>query len=299
MLINLVSALLHWPEASWLVGSGGFVATFVDIDTLVVRQVVAARLFEFSWVVPPGDVTSHSDLVLVFRLFNEVFAISVLGPVDFSVAVWSGDQSWVGLGEAPEHVSFLAEAFNDPVKSVTGEFFIITAASFFTLLPRDQVVDVRHGVFGSVEEVFFTGVVFPTSGSGFLPVFHEVPSLAPFVFFQSSRVFVEAPWLSGFVGWFVAAPGVGETFGLADTIITALFKVEGRWKVGAGSVVGSPVTSVVTLKEGFFVEAAAGVLTFLGAFLVVFEGFVVVHTFDSGVWVDKSALGLVLGICVV
>jgi hypothetical protein len=112
MLINLV--FWHWPEASWLVGSGGFVATFVDIDTLVVRQVVAARLFELSWVVPPVDVTSHSDFVFVFRLLSEVFAISVLGPVDFSIAVWSGDQSWVGLGKAPEHVSFLAETFNDP-----------------------------------------------------------------------------------------------------------------------------------------------------------------------------------------
>jgi len=35
MFNNLV--FWFWSEASWLVGSGGFVATFVDIDTLVVR----------------------------------------------------------------------------------------------------------------------------------------------------------------------------------------------------------------------------------------------------------------------
>lgn len=255
-------------------------------------------MFEFSDVFPFHDVTSHSDFVFVSRLFSEVVTVSVFRPVNFFVAVWSFNESWVSLGEASVFVSVLAETFDNPVKSITGKFFIITAAGFFTLLPRDQVIDVRHGVFSSVEEVFFAGVVFPTGRPGLLPVFHEVPSLAPFVFFKSSRVFVEAPWLSGFVGWFVATPGVGETFGFTDTIITTFFVVEGGWKVGAGSVVGGPVTSVVTLKESFFVEAAASVLTFVGTFVVVFEGFIVIHTFDSGVWVDESALGLVLGICV-
>lgn len=101
------------------------------------------------------------------------------------------------------------------------------------------------------------------------------------------------------MGWFVAAPGVGETFSFTDTIITAFFMVEVGWEVGAGTVVRSSVTSVASLKEGFFVEATASVLTDVGSFVVIFKSFVVVHTFDPGVWVDESALGLVLGISVI
>lgn len=141
-------------------------------------------MFESVDIGPRVNVTGHLGLVDVVGLRSKIFrTVSGLGSVDFFVAVRSGDKSWVGLGEAPEHVSFLAETFNDPVKSVTGEFFVIAAASFFALLPGDKVVDVRHGVFSTVKEVRFAGVVFPTSGSGLLPVFHEVPGLAPFVFF--------------------------------------------------------------------------------------------------------------------
>jgi hypothetical protein len=180
---NLVEFLWFWFEASWLVGSSGFVATFVDIDTLVVRKVVSTSLFESSNIFPAVNVTSHLDLVDVILLRRKIVTITVFRSVDFFITVGASDESWVSFGEAPVFVGFLAETFNDPVKSVTGEFLIITAAGFFTLLPRDQVVNVRHGVFSTVEEVFFAGFVVPTRRPGLLPVFHEVPSLAPFVFF--------------------------------------------------------------------------------------------------------------------
>lgn len=174
--------LWFWFEASWLVGSGGFVATFVNIDTLVVRKLsVSTLLFENKTLLPFRNVTSHLDLVNVLLLRRKIVTIAVFRSVDFFVAVGSSDKSWVGFSEAPEFVGFLAETFDDPVKSVTGEFFVIAAAGFFTLLPGDQVVNVRHAVFSTVEEIFFAGLVVPARSPGLLPVFHKVPSLAPFV----------------------------------------------------------------------------------------------------------------------
>jgi hypothetical protein len=121
-------------------------------------------LFEaiFGKVFPFLNVTSHLDLVNVFLLRRKIVTIAVFRSVDFFITVGTSDKSWVGFSEAPEFVGFLAETFDDPVKSITGEFFVITAAGFFTLLPGDQVVNVRHGVFSTVEEVFFAGLVRPT-----------------------------------------------------------------------------------------------------------------------------------------
>lgn len=240
------------------------------------------------------------DIIL---LTGEVVAVSVLRSVDFFVLAFSFNEGWVGFLEAPVFHVGLAKAFNDPVESVSGEFFIEAAAGLDTLVPGDKIVDVRHGVVFDIaagaEKIAPSGLVVPAWASALASVFHEVPGIAPLVFFKSSRVFVEAPWFTGDVGWFVAASGVGEAFGLTDTVITAFLFEEASWQVSACSVVGGSVTGVLTFEEGFFVEAAAGASAGVALVeLVIFKSFIVFHTFDSSFWGDQSAFSLILGVCV-
>merc|ERR1712048_1220845 len=105
------------------------------------------------------------------------------------------------------------------------------------------------------------------------------------------------------MSWLVTTSSISQTFGLRNTVITTFLLDKVGWQLSTSTVVRSSITSMTSLQETFFVEAATGLFT--GRFSVFFSGnfvvnqsVIVFHTFDSRVRVNQSAFSLVKSVSV-
>merc|ERR1712019_20588 len=213
-----------WSVTGWLVGNSWFVTTLVDINALVVAQVFSARSLELQAQSPPGGITSLSVTsnisVRVSFLTGSWVAGNLVSFADGFVDIFlltsgvgfergSSGNHWVLLQEASVQARVLiSQTFDEPFNNGNIQTGVIATSGGFALSLSDQVVDVACWVLSGIQKSGLVG-----GGETFLSwnvhVLFVAPSRAPFLFSQSGRVFLEAPWVFPVGGWFVAAVDVG------------------------------------------------------------------------------------------